>query len=145
MGGKHPKFDHIAAVYQALISLAAQEIPVELSAVQEQTNTVAAKKVRVILSLLQEINVVKELQNSRFRLLRADVGRDELEDLARRSHQKAEKDREKPERMMQYGQSAACRWRFLHDYFGEPMERERCGTCDNCVNPLEEQLGLPDF
>jgi len=42
--------------------------------------------------------------------------------------------------MMQYGQSAMCRWRLLHDYFDEEMEEERCGTCDNCVHPLEEQI-----
>ena len=32
----------------------------------------------------------------------------------------------------------------MHDYFGEEMEDERCGTCDNCVHPLEEQIALPD-
>jgi superfamily II DNA helicase RecQ len=41
---------------------------------------------------------------------------------------------------MAYGQSATCRWRLLHDYFEEEIEEERCGTCDNCVHPLEEQL-----
>lgn len=46
---------------------------------------------------------------------------------------------------MQYGQSPACRWRLLHDYFGEKMQSEQCGTCDNCVNPLEEVLGVPEL
>jgi ATP-dependent DNA helicase RecQ len=46
--------------------------------------------------------------------------------------------------MMQYGQSAKCRWQLLHDYFGEEMEEERCGNCDNCIHPLEEQIALPD-
>ncbi|HMJ26643.1 MAG TPA: RecQ family zinc-binding domain-containing protein [Pyrinomonadaceae bacterium] len=54
------------------------------------------------------------------------------------------KDREKLERMMLYGQSASCRWRLLHDYFGEEMTGEQCGTCDNCVHPLEEQLSLSE-
>ena len=60
------------------------------------------------------------------------------------SEEKANKDREKLERMMQYGQSAMCRWRLLHDYFGEEMKDERCGNCDNCVNPLEQQIALPE-
>ncbi len=34
--------------------------------------------------------------------------------------------------------------RLLHEYFGEEMQDERCGTCDNCVHPLEEQIALPD-
>jgi len=60
------------------------------------------------------------------------------------AEKKVNKDREKLERMMQYGQSAMCRWRLLHDYFGEDTESERCGTCDNCIHPLEEQIALPD-
>jgi ATP-dependent DNA helicase RecQ len=145
LGGKHPKFDDILAVYQTLESLSADETAAELSAVQEQTSTVAAKKVRIVLSLLKEISLVKELRGSRFRLLRRDVGRSELEELARLSEEKAAKDREKLERMMQYGQSAACRWRLLHDYFGEEMQGEQCGTCDNCLHPLEKQFGLPEL
>ncbi len=43
---------------------------------------------------------------------------------------------------MLYGQSAACRWKLLHEYFGEPFARDSCGHCDNCRQPLEEQLGL---
>jgi ATP-dependent DNA helicase RecQ len=143
LGGKRPKFDDVLAVYNTLESLHADATPVELSVVQEQTNTVADKKVRVIMSLLKEINLVRELRGSRFRLLRARIGKPELEELARLSDEKSAKDREKLERMMQYGQSAACRWRLLHDYFREELEGDRCGNCDNCVHPLEEQLGVP--
>ncbi len=143
LGGKHPKFDDILSVYQTLESLGAHERPVELVTLQEQSNTVARRKVRVVLSLLKEIKLVKELRGSRFRLLRVGVRQAELEKLSRMSEVKAEKDREKLERMMQYGQSAACRWRLLHDYFGEEMKTEQCGNCDNCKNPLEEQLGIP--
>jgi ATP-dependent DNA helicase RecQ len=144
LGGKHPKFNDILAVYQTLESIAAHEA-VELAAVQEHANTVADKKVRVVLSLLKEIALVKEVRGSRFRLLRVGIGRRELEELSRLSEEKAAKDREKLERMMQYGQSAACRWQLLHDYFGEQLDGDRCGTCDNCVHPLEEQLGVPDL
>lgn len=141
LGGKHPKFNDILAVYQALETLKA---PVALSTIQEHANTVSEGKVRVVLSLLKEFKVVKELRGSQFRLLKADVTERELEVLSRMSEEKVNKDREKLERMMQYGQSAMCRWRLLHDYFGEEMEAERCGNCDNCIHPLEEQIALPD-
>jgi ATP-dependent DNA helicase RecQ len=101
-------------------------------------------KVRVVLSLLKEMKVVRELRGSKFRLLRVDIKERELEVLSRLSEEKVNKDREKLERMMQYGQSAMCRWRLLHNYFGEEMEAERCGNCDNCIHPLEEQIALPD-
>jgi ATP-dependent DNA helicase RecQ len=144
LGGKHPKFADILAVYQALETIGGRET-VELSTIQEGANTVAAKKVRVILSLLKEAGFVKETRGSRFRLLRVGAGRTELEQLAHLSAEKAAKDREKLERVMLYGQSAACRWRLLHDYFGEVLQGERCGTCDNCLHPLEEQFGLPEL
>ena len=138
LGGKHPKFDDILAVYQAMETLG--DDAHALSTLQEHANTVAKGKVRVVLSLLKELKLVKELRGGKFRLLRTDVQRVELEELSALSEAKTEKDKEKLERMMQYGQSARCRWRLLHEYFGEEMEEERCGTCDNCVHPLEEQL-----
>ena len=144
LGGKHPKFDDILAVHQALETLGAAETPVALSVVEEHANTVSDTKVRVVLALLKEMKVVKELRGSKYRLLWVDITRQELEVLTRMSEEKAEKDKEKLERMMQYGQSATCRWRLLHDYFGEVMEAERCGACDNCLNPLEEQIALPE-
>ena len=144
LGGKHPKFDDILAVYQTLETLNVAERPVGLATVQEHANTVSASKVRVVLSLLKEMKVVKELRGLKFRLLRADVTQPELEYLSRMSEEKVNKDKEKLERMMQYGQSARCRWRLLHDYFGEEMEEERCGNCDNCVHPIAEQVALPE-
>lgn len=143
LGGKRPKFDDILAVYQTLETLSAAQTPVALSVVQEHANTVSEGKVRVVLSLLKDMKVVKELRGSQFRLLVVDVKQSELEVLARMSEEKANKDKEKLERMMQYGQSAMCRWRLLHDYFGEEMEDERCGICDNCVHPLDEQIAKP--
>ena len=110
---------------------------------QEHANTVSDGKVRVVLSLLKELKVVKELRGSQFQLLPIDVGQAELEFLSRLSEEKVSKDKEKLERMMQYGQSAMCRWHLLHNYFGEEMQDERCGNCDNCVHPLEEQIALP--
>lgn len=144
LGGKHPRFDDILAVHRALETLNAAQTPAALATVQEQANTVSAGKVRVVLSLLKELKVVKELRGTQFRLLRVDIKRSELEQLSHLSEEKVNKDKEKLERMMQYGQSAMCRWRILHDYFGEEMDVERCGKCDNCTHPLEEQIALPD-
>ncbi|HEX8071752.1 MAG TPA: RecQ family ATP-dependent DNA helicase [Pyrinomonadaceae bacterium] len=142
LGGKHPKFDDILAVHAALETLRADEQPVALAAVQTEAQAVAQTRVRVVLALLKELGLVKELRAGRFRLLRRDVSRAQLEASAARAAEKTEQDRAKLERMMLYGQSAECRWRLLHDYFGEPMESERCGVCDNCLHPLAEQLGL---
>src|SRR5215203_5074249 len=87
LGGKHPKFNDVLAVYQALESLNAAETPVTLSSVQEHANTVSDGKVHVVLSLLKEFKVVQELRGGRFRLLQVDVKRNELEVLARLSEE----------------------------------------------------------
>ena len=144
LGGKHPKFGDILAVHEALEGLNAAETPAALATVQEHANTVSDGKVRVVLSLLKELKLVKELRGNQFRLLRVDVKQGEIEELARLSEEKVNRDKEKLERMMQYGQSAMCRWRLLHDYFQAEMQDERCGKCDNCIHPLEEQIALPD-
>lgn len=52
-------------------------------------------------------------------------------------------DRQKLEAMMRYGQSARCRWVQVLAYFGETPDWQHCGTCDNCRNPLEEQIAVP--
>ena len=143
LGGKHPKFNDVLAVYVTLETLNAAEAPVSLATLKDRVNTASDGRVRSVLALLKEMGLVKELRGSHFRLLKADVKQAELEALSRLSEEKAEKDKEKLERMMQYGQSARCRWRLLHDYFNEEMADERCGTCDNCIHPLEEQIALP--
>jgi hypothetical protein len=92
--------------------------------------------------MLKETKLVRELRGARFKLLRADAGRAELEAAARQFEEQGERDRAKLERVMLYGQSPACRWRLLHEYFEASFEQGRCGNCDNCLHPLDEQFGL---
>ena len=142
MGGRYPKESDITSVYDALLSLNEGGRAARLSEIQERAAGVADAKVRVILSMLKEAGAVREGRYSRFSTARGDLTRVEVEELSRRCAEKGEKDREKLESVMRYGQSADCRWKLLHEYFAEDFPEERCETCDNCTNPLEEQLGL---
>jgi ATP-dependent DNA helicase RecQ len=142
LGGRYPKAEDLRAVCDALRACGAEERPAPLAAVQEAAAGVAKTKVRVALSLLKDAGVVRETRGLRFKLLRPEVAHEEVERIAEGSVVRGEGDREKLERVMLYGQSAECRWKLLHEYFGEPFEREACGHCDNCLHPLEEQLGL---
>jgi ATP-dependent DNA helicase RecQ len=42
--------------------------------------------------------------------------------------------------MVFYAQSGFCRWKILLEYFDEAVEWDRCGHCDNCLNPPEQAL-----
>ena len=52
-------------------------------------------------------------------------------------------DRGRLERMLQYAQSALCRWKILLEYFGEQVDWERCGHCDNCLHAVEHDIQPP--
>ena len=142
LGGRYPKAEDLWAVCDALRAEGADSAPVPLAPVQEAAAGVAKTKVRVALSLLKDAGVVRETRGVRFKLLRPDVTREEVERVAADSAARGEGDREKLERVMLYGQSAECRWKLLHEYFGEEFAQGECGHCDNCLHPLEEQLGL---
>ena len=128
-------------VYEALMGLRADSDPVQLKQVEEAASQTAKNKVRVILHLLKQAGVVRDARYGRLSLNDTALGYTELDRLAKQTEDKAENDRRRLEQMMLYGQSPQCRWKLLHDYFNEPFPQERCGQCDNCRHPLEEQLG----
>jgi len=140
MGGKYPGADAILAVRDALQGLGAVENPVALTDLQAHASTVAKAKVRSVLSMMKTLGVVRELRGSRFRLLRADVSPEQLEEVAHEYAGRHDADKAKLERMASYAQSAMCRWKLLLDYFEEGDGFERCGSCDNCIEPLEQRL-----
>jgi ATP-dependent DNA helicase RecQ len=82
---------------------------------------VARTKVRSIRSMMEEL------------------GSSDVDALTAEYASRQDADRDKLERMARYAQSAECRWKLLLDNFGDTTF-ERCGTCDNCVTPLEERL-----
>ena len=142
LGGRYPKSEDLWAVCDALRACGADATPAPLAPIQEAAPQVAKTKVRVALAVLKDAGVVRETRGTRFKLLRPEATPEEIESAAESCAGRGEGDREKLERVMLYGQSAECRWKLLHQYFGEPFEQDSCGHCDNCLHPLKEQLGL---
>jgi len=143
LGGRYPNADDIVAVRDALASLGASETPAGLRDIQAAAPPVARTKTRSVLSIMKDVDLVRELRGSTFRLLVAEVDRAGLEGIAREYAERREADRAKLERMTMYAQSATCRWRLLLEYFDGAEEFERCGTCDNCVAPPELRYQPP--
>ena len=141
MGGKYPGAEALLAVRDALVAAGAAEQSVTLTRIQELASTVAKTKVRSILSMMKELELVREQRGSRFHLINGtEVPIHDIERIASQYAARQDADRTKLERMAQYAQSAACRWTLLLEYFGEPEGFERCGECDNCREPLEQRL-----
>ena len=143
MGGRYPGAEALLTVRDALVRATAVGDTAPLAAIQELSSPVAKTKVRSILSMMKDLRLVRELRGARFRLLTGDdMPIERLGAVAKQYEERQEADRTKLERMAQYAQSAMCRWKLLLDYFGEAEGFDRCGTCDNCVTPIEERLGV---
>jgi ATP-dependent DNA helicase RecQ len=98
----------------------------------------AKTKAKVVVARLKEAGIVREPRVGRLQLARV-MSPSQVEELAAEWTRRAEKDREKLDRMESYARSALCRWRVLRDYFGDESEEQRCGVCDNCRRGLAEQ------
>ncbi len=143
MGGKYPGAEAVQAVRQALIELGAGDGNATLAAVQAQAPGVPRTRVRSVLAMMKELKLVRELRGARYRLTAEGRSTESSDEVARRYAERLDADREKLERMSLYAQSAQCRWLELLKYFGEQDQVERCGTCDNCLEPPEARHAPP--
>ncbi|RPJ69600.1 MAG: ATP-dependent DNA helicase RecQ [Acidobacteria bacterium] len=137
LGGRYPGFQQVLAVYRALETTPRSAAGHTIHEVRESAAGAATSKVRVALNMLKEAGIAREARGAHFSLLRRDVPGAELEELARQYEERGQADRARLERMLQYAQSALCRWKILLEYFGDEIPWERCGHCDNCLNPVE--------
>jgi ATP-dependent DNA helicase RecQ len=143
MGGKYPGGEAIIAVRDALQGLGAAESAATLGEIQAHASSVPKTKVRSVLAMMKDLELVRELRRSRFKLIGVDVPRDRLDEIASEYAARHDADREKLERMASYAQSALCRWKLILDYFAEGQDFDRCGVCDNCVDPPEARFAPP--
>jgi len=142
LNGRYPKSEHFTAVYRALDRLKADRYPVDVMDIQKRAD-VALAKTRVVLATMKDLSMVEEAEAGQFRLLSAALPPEELQEMAQRYEQRAEKDRDRLRRMVLYAQTALCRWKVLSGYFGEEMDGP-CGHCDNCDRPIHQPASLPE-
>ena len=147
---RYPDAEQLEAVRDAIARLAA-EGAVSVAALREALPGISEVKIKVAIKLLVDANAVVRRAggNVAFRQGQAAAAalqdRSRIAELARGYAEKAEQDREKLERMVFYAQTGLCRWRVLLDYFGERLEHERCGSCDNCIRMTRrEREAVPD-
>ena len=141
MGKGGSTLNDVVTVYDALKSLQADRNAVSVDSLQERASGVAKTKIRVSLALLKDADVIGEVRYARFKLKKTNLGRSEIDQIVQQCEERHKQEHDKLEQMMLYGQSTSCRWKILHEYFNEPFVQERCGHCDNCIQPIEKQLG----
>ena len=87
--------------------------------------------------------LIAALRGSRFQLRNGAIDGARMERVANEFNARREAERTKLERMALYAQSGTCRWRALLEYFEEDDGFERCGHCDNCIDPPERRYTPP--
>jgi ATP-dependent DNA helicase RecQ len=137
LGGRYPTREDVVRAYEALLEADAQNEPIPYTQLEERTPNVSGNKLKVALKLMKDAGCLKQDRSFRYRIVNPDVRAEDLLHLADEYGKKSEADREKLERMIFYAQTAFCRWRVLLEYFEGAEDFDRCGTCDNCLDPPE--------
>ena len=136
MGRKYPRFDDIAATHGALVAAKAHETPVALESIDAAG--VGPRKLAVVLSMMAELGDIEHTADG-IALKRDHVDEAALTALAGRYDARKDRDREKLDSMIAYAQSALCRWLLILRQFGETIDGDACGECDNCKRAASRQ------
>ncbi|HEX6706511.1 MAG TPA: ATP-dependent DNA helicase RecQ [Albitalea sp.] len=138
---RYPTAEDLLAVCTVL---SAATRPVGIEEIAGTLSAVPRNRIAVALQLLRDAGHARSNRARTWSLAtRATGGVDDFERLAKGYEEKAERDQEALERMVFYAQTGFCRWRVLLDYFDEPLGGERCGQCDNCLQPPPERVVEP--
>jgi ATP-dependent DNA helicase RecQ len=139
MGGKYPTENHAAAVVNALRPADGDLGTFTISELRGRAPDVAQSKLRVVLSMLKDAGIVRELRGSKFRLRVQDASETQVRALLATYEQRRQADRARLDQMIIYAQTARCRWSVLLEYFAASNDMTRCGQCDNCRRDLTRQ------
>jgi ATP-dependent DNA helicase RecQ len=154
LSGRYPSVETLTRGADALQKLARENdrkiVDTPIDALHEALPDIGKNKLRTVLSVLQEMRMLRSTRKGSVTVLDNDAPHD-MQEAAQRFTKMAAHDREVLERMIGYAQSGRCRWRILLDYFHAHLDATRlqkhisstpdeldggvCCKCDNCVSP----------
>jgi ATP-dependent DNA helicase RecQ len=143
MARRYPSAEQLGEVQTTLRELSAEQGAVTLAGLIEALPSMAKNKLRVATKLLEDNGVVRFTADGRLELQGKERSTSDLAQCVAPYEERADHDRGKLERMVGYAQSAACRWKVLLDYFGETVDWNACGRCDNCLRPIPVTVAKP--
>jgi ATP-dependent DNA helicase RecQ len=131
-GRRYPNDDDLVNAHHSLLRLADRPEPPTLADLKA-VSPLGPSRLRVCLDLFINRGIVATGRGRRYRLLRPDLGRDELARAAQSYWERHERDLLKQQQMTNYAEGHACQRQALLEYFGgEHVPGGRCGHCDRC-------------
>jgi ATP-dependent DNA helicase RecQ len=137
---RHPSAEQIELVYTRLRTLAQGGHGVALAQLRTELPDISPNKLQVALKLLVDGNFIAQNGELEYVPKAHHVRPRELARLANAYVERDTRNRDALEQMVFYAQTGFCRWKVLLEYFGEHVEWQHCGTCDNCLHPPESAL-----
>ena len=142
LGGRYPTAEEVSAIYAAFSSATGPRFSFD-DLVAGVGDSVSKNKLKVTLNMFKDEDVIRERRGKLYELASRDLSEEQLAQLTQRYIDRGMSDREKLERMMLYAQSGLCRWSSFDGYFESEDKVERCGHCDNCIDPPESRVAVP--
>ena len=137
LGGRYPRREEALAVYQAAAQCTGQT-PKEVVDELVELTGLPNRKVKAIVASLKAAGII-EKSRRQTRQVR-EFGEAEFSTALDEYETRHDRDRERLDAMMLYGQTTECRARYLLRYFHEDSTTD-CGHCDNCCE--KEELAAP--
>jgi ATP-dependent DNA helicase RecQ len=140
LAGRYPSAEVARRIYDALAARSAQQTAdASLAELKGELPDVGGGKLEVALNMLVVARVAARNRRRRYRALACEASCDSTYDIiakaAAQFEEMSKHDKEMLQRMIDYAQTGQCRWRAILDYYEDMPALERCGVCDNCVNP----------
>ncbi|HZI12358.1 MAG TPA: ATP-dependent DNA helicase RecQ [Myxococcus sp.] len=142
LGGKYPRREESRQLYSTARELfaASRGKAVAVRTLAEASG-LGLRRTQVLAAWLAGAGIL-ERGTRGLKHLRDFESLEELDTFLSAYEQRHRGDRERLQRMMRYGQTTQCRWRFMGEYFDEPMDRD-CGHCDNCRERAAGHFDVP--
>jgi ATP-dependent DNA helicase RecQ len=140
LAGRYPSVELAQRLYDTLAARC-KDAPggITFSQLREALPEVGRGKLEVALAMLVDARLVRRDRQRRYALRARDGAQDSARDAVSKAAAQFEAmsvhDKETLQQMIDYAQSGQCRWRAILAYYDDSPSMERCGVCDNCMNP----------
>lgn len=141
----YPDAGELQALHAAVMALEREGVAAACADIKKRLPDFGDTNLRVALKLLKQHKVLVQNRKLQFHARQAAIAPDILAGMASEYAARQQHDQDALQALVDYAQSGSCRWKLLLEYFDdEEKALEKCGQCDNCLQPPELQLDDAD-